>query len=124
MGPRSDALVRWAPRIVGILLCLFLSLFALDAFGRGRPLAQALPDFLVHLTPMLVLLAVIALSWRWEWIGAVVFIGLAVAYSYMARRSATWVLGVGVPLLLVGMLFLLSWTHRRRLEASSSKSKA
>jgi general stress protein CsbA len=66
---------------------------------------------------MLVLLFVVALSWRWEWVGALVFIGLAAAYSYMARRNPLWILGIGVPLLLVGVLFLLSWTHRRRVQA-------
>jgi general stress protein CsbA len=115
MASRADALALWAPRVAGILLCLFLSLFALDAFGGSRTFAQALPDFLIHLTPMLLLLLVVALSWRWEWIGAVVFVGLAVAYAYMARRHPMWVLGISVPLLLVGVLFMASSTHHRRL---------
>jgi hypothetical protein len=99
------------------MLCLFLSLFALDAFSGGKSFAQALPDFVIHLTPMFVLLLVVALSWRREWVGALVFIGLAAAYSYVARRNPLWVLGIGVPLLLVGVLYLLSWTHRRRVHA-------
>ena len=115
MAPRTDALLLWTPRVAGILLCLFLSLFALDAFGGGRTFVQALPDFLIHLTPMLLLLVVVAVSWRWQWVGAVVFIGLAVAYGYVARRNPTWVLGISVPLVLVGLLFLLSWTHRPTL---------
>ena len=114
MAPRTDALLLWTPRVAGILLCLFLGLFALDTFGEGKTVVQALPDFLIHLTPMLFLLAVVAVSWRWEWVGAVAFIGLAVAYAYMARRNPTWVLGIAVPLLLVGLLFLVSWTHHGR----------
>lgn len=113
MAVRSGGLVLWAPRVAGIALCLFLSLFALDAFGPGKPLGQALPDFLVHLTPMLVLLGVVALAWRREWVGALVFVSLAVAYAYMARQHPTWVLGIGLPLLLVGLLFLASWRQRR-----------
>ena len=97
MAPRTDALLLWTPRVAGILLCLFLGLFALDTFGEGKTVVQALPDFLIHLTPMLFLLAVVAVSWRWEWVGAVAFIGLAVAYAYMARRNPTWVLGIAVP---------------------------
>lgn len=114
MAPRTDALVLWTPRVAGILLCVFLSLFALDAFDGGRTFVQALPDFLIHLTPMLLLLVVVAVSWRWEWVGAVVFIGLALAYAYGARRHPTWVLSISVPLLLTGLLFLLSFTHHGR----------
>lgn len=67
------------------------------------------------LTPTLALLGVVALSWRREWVGAVVFVGLAVAYAYLARRHPTWVLGISAPLLVVGLLFLGSWGHHRRL---------
>ena len=42
---------------LGILLSLFVGMFALDAFGHGQPFFAALPGFLVHLIPALVLLA-------------------------------------------------------------------
>ena len=62
----------WIPRLLGILAGLVLGLFALDAFSEGKPLAQALPDFIIHLLPGAVLFAVVALSWRWPWVGAAV----------------------------------------------------
>ena len=84
MNMRLGKLLLWSPRILGVLVCLFLSLFALDAFGGGKTFIQALPDFGIHVAPMLVLLAVVAVSWRWAWVGGLVFTGLAVAYACFA----------------------------------------
>ena len=104
----------WAPRIVGILVCVFLGLFALDAFEDGMTVSQALPGFFVHLAPTAVLLAVVALSWRWEWIGGLAFTGLAAAYAYVARNHVSWIVTVSGPLLLTGILFFWSWLGRLR----------
>lgn len=114
MTARLDALLLWTPRVLGVLVCLFLSLFALDAFEEGTPFMQALPGFLIHLVPTAVLLGVVALSWRREWIGGVVFVGLAGGYAYFARRHVAWILTISGPLLVVGTLFVYSWVHRRR----------
>ncbi|MEO8482132.1 MAG: hypothetical protein ABI634_07985 [Acidobacteriota bacterium] len=89
MDKRSDKALLWSPRILGILVCLFLSLFALDAFGGGKTVIQALPDFTMHVAPMLVLLGVVGVSWRWEWVGALVFTSLAVGYAYFARNHVS-----------------------------------
>ena len=115
MTRRSDSLLLWAPRVLGILVCLFLSLFALDAFGAGKTFMRALPDFLIHIAPMAVLLVVVALSWKWEWLGGVVFTALACGYAYLARHHAAWIPTIAGPLLVVGVLFLWSWVHRRRV---------
>ncbi len=117
MHMRLDKLLLWSPRILGVLLCLFLSVFALDAFGGGKTFIQALPDFALHVAPMLVLLAVVGVSWRWEWVGGFVFTGLAVAYACFARNHIDWILGIAGPLLIVGILFSWSWLHHRALRA-------
>lgn len=57
-------------RVLGILVSLFIGLFALDAFSPDKPFADALLDFLVHLIPALVVLTIVAVSWRHEWVGA------------------------------------------------------
>jgi hypothetical protein len=115
---RSDGLLLWSPRVLGILVCLFLSLFALDAFSSGKSVLQAVPDFLIHVAPMVILLGVVALSWRWEWVGGVAFTGLALAYAYAARHHASWIPVVAGPLLIVGVLFLWSWSQHRRLHSA------
>ena len=42
---RKDLLLLWSPRILGIGMSLFLSLFALDAFEGGKPLAVGADRF-------------------------------------------------------------------------------
>ena len=119
MTTTSGRLLLWGPRIFGILVSVFIGLFALDAFSQGQPFVEALPDFVIHLIPAFVLLAVVGASWRWEWIGGVAFIGLAVVYATtMARGHFNWMLVVSGPLLVVGSLFLWSWRHRRELHPS------
>jgi hypothetical protein len=115
MTGRWDALLLWSPRVLGILVCLFLGMFALDAFGSGKTFLSSLPDFLVHIMPVAILAGFLALSWRWKWVGGVVFTALAVAYAYfvgMRQGHAEWILPIAGPLLLVGALFLASWLRR------------
>ena len=123
MTNRSGALLLWAPRVLGVGVCLFLGLFALDAFTGDKPAVEALRDFLIHLSPMLALLLVVALSWRWELVGGLVFTGLAIAYGYMARHHLAWIPTISGPLLIVGVLFLLSWSQRRRLQSTAQPKR-
>jgi len=119
MKKRSRTLLLWSPRILAILVCLLLSLFAMDAFGNGTSLSDALPQFAIHVAPMVMLLAVAGVSWRWEWVGGVVFTGLAILYAYIARSHVSWVLSISVPLLVVGVLFLWSWHRHGEIRANA-----
>jgi hypothetical protein len=118
MATTSARLLLWSPRILGIAVSLFIGLFALDAFSHDKTLVQALPDFLIHLIPALVLLALVGMSFRREWIGGIAFIGLAVVYATtmaLPRGHVDWVFVISGPLLIVGALFLWSWFHHSQL---------
>jgi hypothetical protein len=110
MTKTSHALLLWGPRIAGLLLAGFLSLFALDAFNQGSLIA-AVPAFAIHLIPSLLVLTVVAAAWKYEWIGAIAFIGLAVVYAMMVGGRVDWIVAISAPLALVGVLFLVSWRH-------------
>lgn len=118
MTTTSDWLLLWSPRILGILVSVFIGMFALDAFSEGKPFPGALADFIVHLVPAFVLLAFVIAAFRRPWIGAVAFIGLAIAYAAMAKARVDWMLAISGPLLAVGLLFFWSWFLRGRLQAS------
>ena len=122
MTTTSARLLLWSPRVLAILVCIFLSLFALDAFNESRSQGEALFAFATHITPAALLLAVVAASWRWEWVGGVVFIGLAVAYVTIAGRRFDWILVISGPFLIVGTLFLASWRFHEELHGSRSRS--
>jgi hypothetical protein len=112
---RQSLLLLWSSRILGIAVSVFLSLFALDAFEPGLPLARALPGFAIHLLPAAVILMIVALSWHRPWIGGVAFVLLAAAYAMTVNFRLDWVLAISGPLLIAGVLFLWSWRHQRQL---------
>jgi hypothetical protein len=112
----------WSPRILGILVCFFLSLFSLDAFGSGKTFFEAVPDFAIHIAPVLILLVVLAVSWRREWVGGLVFTGLATVYAYDARSYPSWIVVISGPMLIVGMLFFWSWIDRREVRVDAGRS--
>jgi hypothetical protein len=110
MTTSSRHVLAWSPRVIGILVSLFMAMFALDAFGGERPFVQALRDFFIHLIPAFGLLLIVAVSWRREWIGGIGFLALALLYSTtMARGHVEWMLAIALPLAIVGALFLWSW---------------
>lgn len=113
LAAAPDKAMLWAPRLLAVAVSLFLGVFSLDAFDDGAPLAEALPDFLMHLIPTAILLGVVALSWRREWIGAVAFAGLAVAYAIPAYAHPSWIVAISGPLLVVAALYAWNWMHRR-----------
>jgi hypothetical protein len=112
-APLAKAML-WAPRLLGVAVSLFVGLFSLDAFGRGTAFTQALPDFMIHLIPFALVLLVVAVSWDAEWIGAVAFVSMAVAYAAAARAHPTWIAVISGPLLLVGALYFWNAKHRTR----------
>ena len=112
-APQNKAM-RWAPRLVAVAVSLFFAIFSLDAFDPATPISQALADFMIHLIPTALVLIVVVLSWDAEWIGAVAFTGMAVAYAVAARAHPTWIAAISGPLLLVGALYAWNAMHRSR----------
>ncbi len=106
-----------APRALGIVYALFISLFALDAFNANLPLTRLLMGFAIHLVPTGIILIVLALGWKWEWLGSVGFIALGLIFTFRFPRSAFLI--ISGPAFLVGLLFLVSWTVQRNLRPSA-----
>lgn len=108
--------LHWTPRLLSILFLVFLSLFALDVFSEYQGLA-ALPALLAHLLwPLILLLAVIA-AWKWDLIGAFVFLAFAIFYVIMVGfdRPWSWYASISGPAALVGILFLWNWFQNRKI---------
>ena len=107
----------WAPRVLCILFAIFVSLFALDVFEEGHGLWETMLALLMHLIPTFVILIVLAISWRWEWVGGILFIALGVLYLALAGGRLHWsaYLLISGPLFLVGVLFLINWLYRAEL---------
>jgi hypothetical protein len=118
MTTSTKNFVFWTPRILCILFALFISLFALDVFCKGDNFWQTLLSLFMHLIPTFVILIVLALSWRWEWVGGILFIAIGISYTVMAWGK--FVLSVyfliSGPMFLIGILFLINWFYKDEIK--------
>ena len=115
-------LLFWSPRILGILFAVFTSLFALDVFEAGYGLGETVLALLMHLIPTGIIVVVLVISWRWAWVGGVLFTSLGALYLVMAWGQSPNSLAPNplvIPLLLVGGLFLIDWFYRADLRAAN-----
>lgn len=123
-GKRKPAqqLLYWAPRVLCIVTALFISIFALDVFNEGKGFLGTTVALLIHLIPTFLILIVLAVSWRREWIGGVLFVALAILYavsSWNASFASSAIPLISGPLVLTGALFLLNWYYRAELRRTS-----
>jgi hypothetical protein len=110
-------LLFWSPRVLCIAFALFLSLFALDVFSEGLGVGKTIVAFSIHLIPTAIIAAVLALSWRWEWVGGILSIAAGILYLIRARHHPDWVVVISGPLFVLGALFLLNWWKRAEIRA-------
>ncbi len=111
----SRTILFWTPRVLSLAFVLFLSLFALDVFDQYTGLNALLP-LLMHLLPALALLIVCVVAWKYEWVGALVFLGFAALYAWDVgwARPWSWYATIAAPSALVGILYLVSWSQRKK----------
>jgi len=104
----------WLPRVLGILSILYIGVFALDVFTPGVPIREALLGLAIHLLPNSVLVVVLAVAWKHERVGGLLFI-LVSLLPFLLLRNPTWVntLLAG-PFFVTGVLFLASAQWRQR----------
>ena len=99
-----DKVLYWTPRILGILLILFISIFSFDALEEGIVI------WLMNLIPSLLLVVVLLVAWKYELIGGMIYFLLALAFfvETVAVRGQEWWAAsiIAVPVCLIGALFI------------------
>ncbi len=117
MGIPWKPLLFWTPRILCLLFAVFLSMFALDVFNEGLGFWKTILALLIHLIPTWIVLVVLAISWRWEWVGALAFAGVGTWYvvSTWGRMHWSAYALISGPLFLLAAMFLIDWAYRMRL---------
>lgn len=91
---------------------------ALDSFSSGYTWGVAILAFLIHLTPAFLVLALLVIAWRWEWVGTAAYAALAIWYSDgFWQRHPDWVVMIAGPLMLLAALFLINWLKHDELRA-------
>jgi hypothetical protein len=121
----SQRSLFWAPRILSLAFIAFLSLFALDVFGEAHGFWKTALALIIHLIPSLVLLVVLVLAWRWEWVGATLFGAAGMLYVVLVapRRmppaiKLSWISLISGPAFVVAALFLANWMKRGEIHAA------
>ena len=130
----SVKILHWAPRIICILAILFISLFALDSFSPDLTIWQQIGAFLIHLIPSFLLLVLLIVAWKREFIGGIIFtlIGLGFSpfifvHNYKMNQSV-WisliiVLVITVPFIIAGILFIVSHSKKKKNLSSTTENE-
>jgi len=115
MDTKINPIIYWAPRILGIMLVLFLALFSLDVFDMAASPTDLVVGLLMHNIPTFLLILLLVVSWRRAWPAGIVLPILGLAYS-LSNLGEHWSVHVAItlPLVLVGLLFLLSWEVQKK----------
>jgi hypothetical protein len=132
MSPLTKRTLFWAPRILSIVIIAFASFFALGVFDRHLGFWQAAYTLTICLIPSFVLIAVLILAWRWEWIGAAFYAAVGLFYLWAVvdiMRPISLVvklpriLKISGPAFLIAWLFLANWLKRDEINKPGTPPK-
>ncbi|MFH1209700.1 MAG: hypothetical protein V1663_02845 [archaeon] len=116
--------VYWTPRILSILFLLFLALFSLDVFDSKMDFWGTVLGLLIHNIPVFILLAIVIISWKYEWVGGIVFILAGLFYIFLMILRAlknpnewdmlSYSFIIAGPAFFIGILFLIGWFKKKK----------
>jgi hypothetical protein len=112
-----NKILFWIPRLLTIIFILFLGMFALDVFDGNESLIKKMGGFLIHLIPNFVMILILIVAWKHEWVGTIAFSLAGIAYIVMfwGRFPVVTYLTISGPLFLIAVLFWLNWNNRKKL---------
>jgi len=109
----------WTPRIISILLLLFLAMFSLDIFGNDYTFWQTILGLFMHNIPVFVLAILLWISWKHEWVGALTFLLAGLLYIFLTLwrnqfqwYMLSWSLIIAGPAFIIAFLFYLNWKRK------------
>lgn len=107
----ASKILYWIPRILTILSILFMTMFSFDVFGGNESFGMKMLGFLIHNIPVLILIAILIIAWKWEVAGGALFIlasitGTLFFHSFSGNPGSLIVIS---PFLLTGILFILHY---------------
>jgi len=122
----SIKIFHWLPRIICTLAILFVSMFALDAFAPGLTVCQQIGAFMMHLIPSFVLIVVLVVAWKWEFVGGIILTAIGLGLSpfifqlnhsrnhFSVGQSIGVVMMITFPFVVVGILFIVSYYLKKK----------
>jgi hypothetical protein len=109
-------LLYWIPRVFTILAIVFMMMFSLDSFGGNEPLGRKILGFLINCIPVFILIIILAIAWKREMIGGILFILAFIAggiffKSFSGNAASLIVIG---PFFITGILFIIHHLFYRK----------
>lgn len=125
VSPRLAKFIFWTPRIAGIVIAVFVSLFALDVFDMQGSLWEKIGGFIIHALPAILMGVMVALSWRRAWIGFVVFLLAALFFLRTLLGNPEGWLGMLLlfsgPMAVIAALFWANWKWKSELQPTQTQ---
>lgn len=128
IAPRLARFLYYAPRTAGVLIILFLSMFALDAFETPGSVWHKLGAFAIHLAPSLVMAALLAVAWRHARVGFFLFLLAALIFlRFVIPAVLRGEPGAGLgsmllfsgPMAAIAALFWVNWQWKDELKPAN-----
>jgi hypothetical protein len=106
----------WIPRVIAIIFILFMSIFALDVFSEDVVLIKKLLGFLIHLIPSFILITLLIISWNRPLAGGYIFGFISILFTvhYSTYKHLFMFLTFTVPLIIISILFFVSYVSIRK----------
>ena len=116
----------WLPRVLGVLAISLIGVLSVDLTNGEIDSATQLQSLVIHLVPTYLLLIFFLVATRWENVGGVFFLVIGLLASpylffgnynmgYSFAESFGRILSVTIPLVFVGILFILNYENKRRM---------
>ena len=118
-------MLTWIARGLGLLVVLFISMFALDVFNAGYTPTELAVALFMHLLPSaLPLLVALLIAWRWPMAGSVLYACIGVFVTVFFNTYTNWasLLLISLPVFVLAALFY--FVARRAAPAAPSQPVA
>ncbi len=118
-------LLFWVPRILCLVFALFLVIFSFDIFEGNQTTSQILIGLFMHNIPTFLLLLALWLTWKYEWVGSIIYGILGILYlAFFWGRFATDVyFFISGPLIFLSIMYLINWIYRKNIRLRLSELK-
>jgi len=123
--------IYWTPRILSIIFIIFLALMSLDVFSPELSFWQTIGALFMHNIPVLILSALLIISWKRELVGAITFILAGILYIVVILITAlknsfewymlSWTLQISGTAFFIGILFFVNWKLKKKIMQAKSK---
>lgn len=109
-------IIRWVARIISIGFAALISIFALDIFDESYGLKNTMIALFIHLLPTFIILFILVLSWKRDWLAGLAYTILGLVYIIKSLNRFDWITYtiISGPLFLLGILFFISWAFSKK----------